>query len=451
MTFADLNLNNQLQQALTEMGITTPTAIQAKSFGPIMAGRDVIGIAQTGTGKTYAYLLPCLRLWKFTKSPFPQVLIIVPTRELVSQVVTEVEKLTEFMSVEVVGVYGGTNIKKHKAEVEVGVDVLVGTPGRLVDLLKDGVLKLRNIKQLILDEVDEMLDLGFRHQLNDIVDFLPKKRQHLFFSATMIPEVMTTIGQFTDYYEVVEAAPSGAPLENIDQYAYEVPNFNSKANLLELLLKENANMKKVLVFAATRRMVDALYERLEPIFGEALGVIHSNKSQNNRFQTVANFEDNTYRVLIATDIVARGLDVSAVTHVINFDVSDNAEKHIHRVGRTGRAEEKGVAIVFVAEKEADYKKEIEALMGREIPLRPLPDHLELSDELIALEMDPEFVAENTEFIVVAPERAAFHKKSDKNSKVAVREGRRDKMLKKYKKPQTRGQKFRKKKGGRDQS
>jgi ATP-dependent RNA helicase RhlE len=198
-------------------------------------------------------------------------------------------------------------------------------------------------------------------------------------------------------------------------------------------------------------MVDALYERLEPIFGEALGVIHSNKSQNNRFQTVANFEDNTYRVLIATDIVARGLDVSAVTHVINFDVSDNAEKHIHRVGRTGRAEEKGVAIVFVAEKEADYKKEIEALMGRKIPLCPLPDHLELSDELIALEMDPEFVAENTEFIVVAPERAAFHKKSDKNSKVAVREGRRDKMLKKYKKPQTRGQKFRKKKGGRDQS
>ena len=155
MTFADLNLNNQLQNALAKMGITKPTAIQAKAFGPIMAGRDVIGIAQTGTGKTFAYLLPCLRLWKFTKSPFPQVLIIVPTRELVLQVTQEVEKLTEFMSVEVVGVYGGTNIKKHKAEVEVGVDVLVGTPGRLVDLLKDGVLKLRNIKQLVLDEVDE--------------------------------------------------------------------------------------------------------------------------------------------------------------------------------------------------------------------------------------------------------------------------------------------------------
>jgi ATP-dependent RNA helicase RhlE len=432
MTFADLNLNNQLQSALAEMGITKPTAIQAKSFAPIMAGRDVIGIAQTGTGKTFAYLLPCLRLWRFTKSPFPQVLIIVPTRELVTQVTQEVEKLTEFMSVEVVGVYGGTNIKKHKAEVEVGVDVLVGTPGRLGDLLKDGVLKLKNIKQLVLDEVDEMLDLGFRSQLNDIVDFLPKKRQHLFFSATMIDEVMTTISQFTDYYEVVEAAPSGAPLENIDQYAFEVPNFNSKANLLELLLKEHPEMKKVLVFAGTRRMVDALYERL--------GVIHSNKSQNNRFGTVAAFENGTYRALIATDIVARGLDVSSVTHVVNFDVSDNAEKHIHRVGRTGRAKEKGVALMFVSEKEADFKKDIEKLMGREVPVHPLPIGTELSDVLIALEKEPEFVAENTQFIRVAPERAAFHERSEKNSKVVVREGRRDKMMKKYKKPITRGQK-----------
>ena len=446
MTFADLNLNNQLQSALAEMGITKPTAIQAKSFAPIMAGRDVIGIAQTGTGKTFAYLLPCLRLWRFTKSPFPQVLIIVPTRELVTQVTQEVEKLTEFMSVEVVGVYGGTNIKKHKAEVEVGVDVLVGTPGRLGDLLKDGVLKLKNIKQLVLDEVDEMLDLGFRSQLNDIVDFLPKKRQHLFFSATMIDEVMTTISQFTDYYEVVEAAPSGAPLENIDQYAFEVPNFNSKANLLELLLKEHPEMKKVLVFAGTRRMVDALYERLEPVFGEALGVIHSNKSQNNRFGTVAAFENGTYRALIATDIVARGLDVSSVTHVVNFDVSDNAEKHIHRVGRTGRGSNGAgrgfwyVALMFVSEKEADFKKDIEKLMGREVPVHPLPIGTELSDVLIALEKEPEFVAENTQFIRVAPERAAFHERSEKNSKVVVREGRRDKMMKKYKKPITRGQK-----------
>ncbi len=440
MKFADLNLNTPLLNALEEMGLTTPTAIQAKAFSPIMAGRDVVGIAQTGTGKTFAYLLPSLRLWQFTKSPHPQILIIVPTRELVQQVVQEVTRLTEFMSVEVVGVYGGTNIKTHKAEVEVGVDVVVGTPGRLADLLKDGVLKLKQVKRLILDEVDEMLDLGFRSQLNDILDFLPKKRQHLFFSATMIPEVMQTIETFTEYYEVIETAPSGAPLENIDQYGYALPNFNSKANLLELLLKTRSEMVKVLVFCSTKKMADALYARMEPVFGESIGVIHSSKSQNNRFATVSGFEDGSYRCLIATDIVARGLDVSAVTHVVNFGVSDTPEKHIHRVGRTGRAQEKGVAISFVSPEEEIHKEAIEALMGRSIPLLDHPEGLELSDELIALEREPDFIAENTVFIQINPENAAFHEKSEKNKKVNKRMGRRDKMMLKYKKPQTRGAK-----------
>ena len=443
MTFEDLNLTRPLLNALEEQGITTPTAIQAKAFQPIMAGRDVVGIAQTGTGKTFAYLLPALRLWKFTKSAHPQILVIVPTRELVQQVVQEAEKLTEFMSVEIVGVYGGTNIKTHKAEVEVGVDLVVGTPGRLVDLLKDGVLKLKEVKRLVLDEVDEMLDLGFRSQLNDILDFLPKKRQHLFFSATMIPEVMRTIETFTDYYEVVETAPSGAPLENIDQYAFEVPNFNSKANLLEYLLKENAEMKKVLIFCSTKKMANALYERLEPVFGESVGVIHSSKSQNNRFASVAGFEDGTLPYLVATDIVARGLDVSSVTHVVNFGVADTPEKHTHRVGRTGRADERGVAITLVAEEEQAYKRAIEELMGTEIPVRPLPESVTLSDELIALERDPDYIAEEVSYLRAEEGKAAFHEKSEKNQKVAVREGRRDKMMKKYKKPITRGQKPRK--------
>ena len=375
MTFQDLNLNTPLLNALTDLGITTPTSIQEKAFSPIMAGRDVVGIAQTGTGKTFAYLLPSLRLWKFTKSAYPQILIIVPTRELVIQVVQEAEKLTEYMNVEIVGVYGGTNIKTHKAEVEIGVDVVVGTPGRLVDLLRDGVLKLKQIKRLIVDEVDEMLDLGFRYQLNDIVDFLPKKRQHLFFSATMVPEVMQTIEQFTDYFEVIEAAPSGAPLENIEQYAYEAPNFNSKANLLEYLLHDNAGMRKVLVFCATRRLADALYERMEPVFGEQVGIIHSSKSQNYRINSINSFADGTFRFLIATDLVARGIDVSLVTHVINFDLSDTAEKHIHRVGRTGRAEEKGIAISFVSPEETTYKEQVEELMGTGIPIHPVPEQV----------------------------------------------------------------------------
>lgn len=440
MTFADLNLNRPLWNALEEMGLEKPTAIQAKTFSPIMSGKDIIGIAQTGTGKTYAYLLPSLKLWQFTKSAHPQILVIVPTRELVMQVVEEAKKLAEFMSVEIVGVYGGTNIKTHKAEVEVGVDVVVGTPGRLVDLLKDGVLKLKQVKRLILDEVDEMLDLGFRSQLNDILDFLPKRRQHLFFSATMIPEVMETIERFSDFYEVIETAPSGAPLENIEQYAFELPNFNSKANLLELLLQSQPALRKVLAFCATKRLADVLYERLEPTFGESIGLIHSSKSQNHRFNTVAAFEDGNYRILIATDIVARGLDVSAVTHVVNFDLSDTPEKHIHRVGRTGRATEKGVAISFVSPAEVVFKDQIEELMGKTIPIHPLPPDYVASTELIPLEQEPAFIAEHTTFLQAAPERAAFHEKSDKNKKVNVRKGRRDKMMAKYKKPQTRGAK-----------
>ena len=445
MTFDDLNLNASLANAVAELGLTTPTAIQAKSFAPIMAGRDVIGIAQTGTGKTFAYLLPTLRLWKFTKSPHPQILIIVPTRELVIQVVEEVKKLSQFLTLEVVGVYGGTNIKTHKAEIEVGVDVVVGTPGRLVDLLKDGVLKLKQVKQLILDEVDEMLDQGFRSQLNDILDFLPKKRQHLFFSATMTTEVLGTINQFTDYYEVIEAAPSGAPLENIDQYTYPAANFNTKANLLEHLLKSDDSLKKILVFCATRRLADVLFERLEPVFGESVGVIHSSKTQNYRIRSINSFADGTFRCLIATDLVARGIDVSSVTHVINFDVADNPEKHVHRIGRTGRAEQKGVAISFVSPSEQEYLEAIEVLMQTALPQRPLPPEVEISEELIDLEKDPEYVPENVTYLRPDEDNAAFHEKSTKNQKVNVRKGRRDKMMAKYKKPQTRGAKPRGKK------
>lgn len=445
MQFSDLNLKSPLLNALAEMGLTKPTAIQAKAFSPIMAGRDVVGIAQTGTGKTLAYLLPTLRLWQFTKSPHPQILIIVPTRELVQQVVAEARRLTTYMSVEIVGVYGGTNIKTHKAEIEVGVDVVVGTPGRLVDLLKDGVLRLKQVKRLVLDEVDEMLDLGFRSQLNDILDFLPRKRQHLFFSATMIPEVLRTIETFTDYYEVVETAPSGAPLEHIRQYAYEVPNFNSRANLLEHLLQTDDRMQRVMVFCATRKLADVLYARMEPVFGEAVGVIHASKSQNNRFATVAAFERGDYRFLIATDVVARGLDVSSVTHVINFGIPETAEQYIHRIGRTGRAQEEGVAIAFIAPAEAEARQAIEALMGMPIPTLELPTVDILSTELIPLEEDPAYIAEHTVFLEAAPERAAFHEKSDKNKKENKRMGRRDKMMLKYKKPQTRGAKPKEKK------
>lgn len=434
MTFSDLNLNKSLLAALDDIGITEPTAIQAKTFSPIMAGKDIVGVAQTGTGKTFAFLLPSLRLWKFSKSPFPQILIMVPTRELVMQIVMELEKLTTYMNSITVGVYGGANIIHNKEDILKGCDIVVGTPGRLLDLLKSGVLKTKGLKRLIIDEVDEMLNLGFRTQLNSIVEYLPPKRQNLMFSATMPEDVEQIVNNYTDYYIKIEAAPSGAPLENIDQYSYEVPNFNTKAHLLELLLEQHDNMDKVLVFVSTKRMADALYEKMLPILGETVGVIHSSKSQNYRFNTVNSFDDGTFRVVIATDVIARGLDVSKVTHVINFDLSEIPESYIHRIGRTGRAEQKGVAISFVSEKESSYKEAIEELMGMTIPLQIVPNELIVSDELIDLEIEVEFIPFNNHKMKQhKPTGDAFHEKLEKNKKINNKVRHETLMQKKYKK------------------
>jgi len=446
MKFEDLNLNKPLLNALNDLGFETPSTIQHKTFSPIMSGKDIVGIAQTGTGKTFAFLLPILRLWKFSKSPFPTIIIIVPTRELVAQIVEEIEKLASYMNLVAVGVYGGTNMRSQKNAIFHGCDVVVGTPGRLVDLIVDGVLKTKEVKKLIIDEVDEMLHLGFRTQLKNIIDLLPEKRQNLMFSATMIPEVEAVIDFFTSHYTKIEAAPSGAPLENIQQSAYPVPNFNSKANLLEHLLATDKSMEKVLVFVDTKKMADALYERLSPSFEEKIGVIHGSKSQNNRFASVENFQNGIYRILIATDIIARGLDVSLVSHVINFDLPDTSEKYIHRIGRTGRAEQEGIAIAFVSEKEISNKADIETLMNQAIPMIEVPEEVDITDALIDLEITPEFVPfENNKFKHHVPTGPAFHEKKEKNKKVNKKLRRSEKMKLKYKKPIKRGAKKKKKK------
>lgn len=442
--FEEFNLGNPLQNALRDYGITTPTTIQRKTFTTIMSGKDVLGIAQTGTGKTLAFLLPALRLWKFSKSPLPQILIIVPTRELVAQIVNEVEKLTGYMNVVSVGVYGGTNIKTHKNAVAQGLDVIVGTPGRLLDLMKDGVLKTKQIKRLIIDEVDEMLNLGFRTQLKEITQFLPERRQNLMFSATIPEEVRQLIELFTSYYETIEAAPSGAPLKNINQYAYRVPNFNSKYNLLHLLLSQEENMSRVLVFVSTKKMANALFDKMHEIYKEQVGVIHSSKSQNNRFDAVSNFQNGNHRVLVTTDIIARGLDVYDVSHVVNFDLPVESERYIHRIGRTGRAEKRGEAISFVSDAEKEYREEIEKLMDFKINLLELPKGYEESTELIELEIEVDHVPFNSHKMKQhKPSGAAFHEKSDKNKKVNKKVHYADLMKKKYKKPKTRGQKKKK--------
>lgn len=441
MTFEELNLNTPLLNALEDLGYTTPTTIQRKAFPVIMSGRDVCGIAQTGTGKTYAYLLPCLRLLKFSKQRTTQLLIIVPTRELVTQVVEEVKKLTAYMTLEVAGVYGGVNMRPQRALVESGVDIVVATPGRLLDLAYDGALKMKTIKKLVIDEVDEMLNLGFRTQLNNILTLLPPKRQNLLFSATITEEVEALMTTYFNDPERIEAAPTGTPLDNINQTAYKVPNFYTKVNMLKHLLDNHADMSKVLVFVATKKLADMLYEELQEQHAEAMGVIHSNKEQNHRFNTVKQFHDGNYRFIIATDIVARGLDIAEVTHVINFDMPDVPENYIHRIGRTGRADKQGVAIAFITEKEEKNKDAIEALMKYKIPITPLPEDLKITDVLTEDEKPKIFMKTDVFKLPKREERgAAFHEKSAKNSKVNVKVRHADKMKQKYGKPKTRGKK-----------
>ncbi|UFH57408.1 DEAD/DEAH box helicase [Spirosoma sp. KNUC1025] len=435
MTFEELNLTKPLIRALNELGYTTPTTIQQNVFSTVMSGRDVCGLAQTGTGKTLAYLLPCLRQLQFSKEKLPQLLIIVPTRELVVQVLETVNQLTTYMNLVAVGVYGGVNLKPQAAQVQQGMDVLVATPGRLVDLLSSGILKTKAVKKLVIDEVDEMLNHGFRTQLKIILDSLPPKRQNLLFSATLTPDVEQLIEPFFTNPVRVEAAPVGTPLENIAQTAYNVPNFYTKINLLEHLLGKDSTMTKVLVFVATKSLADQLQEQLEAEFPNRVGVIHSNKAQNQRFEAVELFKDGTYQILIATDLIARGIDIAGVSHVFNFDLPDLPENYIHRIGRTGRADQAGVAICFITEADQEKQAAIEALMNYAIPRLPLPQALTISDELTEDEK-PKVSMKTID--VKAPKGdevgPAFHEKLDKNKKVNVRRNHAAEKMRKYGRP-----------------
>jgi ATP-dependent RNA helicase RhlE len=447
VNFTDFNLNGPLLNAIDELGFTEPTPIQQKVFAKVMSGNDVVGIAQTGTGKTLAFLLPILRNLKFSKQNHARVLIIVPTRELVIQIVERTEELAKYTNCRVYGVYGGANINIQKQVIhDHGLDILVATPGRLADLALSGVLRLKDIKQLVIDEMDEMLNLGFRPQLMNILDILPERRQNLLFSATITDDVEFFINKFFSSPEKVEAAGAGTPVSLITQKIYQVPNFLSKVELLQHLLEDKDVFSKVLVFAGSRKFADRLFERLEPKFGETVGVIHSNKSQNFRINSVQSFTNGDHRILIATDLISRGIDIKNVSHVINFHMPDEVESYVHRVGRTGRADQRGIALSFITEKESDIKAQIEALIEKPLEICEIPEEVVFTDALIEEERPK---IEETNYLPkpkpIDERGPAFHEKSAKNSKTNQGGSYRKEIKKKYKKPKTRGQKKKSKK------
>jgi ATP-dependent RNA helicase RhlE len=438
-TFANFNLSNQLQYALTDLGFKTATPIQQETFSVILSGKDMVGIAQTGTGKTLAYMLPILQDLEFSKQINPRVLVLVPTRELVMQVVENINSYCTYKTVRTIGIYGGANINMQKQAVAQGADILVSTAGRLYDLIMSRSISLKSIKKLVIDEVDVMLDLGFRFQLTNIFDLMPDRRQNIMFSATMTEAIDVLIDDFFIAPTKISIAVSGTPLDNISQISYAVKNFYTKVNLLSHLLNNRDEYSKVLVFVSHKKHADRLFEALEETFGEESCVIHSNKTQNYRIRSIKQFDEGKNRILVATDVMARGLDLDKISHVINFDTPLYPENYMHRIGRTGRAEQLGKSLLFYTEKEVPFKEAIETLMAYKIPEIDFPVEVEIAERL-----SPEEQPRDTELDYRRPVAnelpSGFHEKKEKNLKENQGGSYRREIAKKYKKPQTRGDK-----------
>ena len=373
--FTDLGLAEPLVRALEAKGYSTPTPIQAQAIPYVLEGRDLLGIAQTGTGKTAAFVLPSIqRLVDSGKRVLPthcRMLVLAPTRELASQIAERARAYGKFSRMSVATVFGGTSINKNRQDMARGVDILVATPGRLLDLIEQRFVSLNLIETLVLDEADQMLDLGFIHALRKIVKMVPRQRQTLFFSATMPQSIRELADQFIKDPALVSIKPAATTAERVEQFATLV-NQAEKQALLTMTLRDPA-IERVLVFTRTKHGADRVV-RLLGGNGIAANAIHGNKSQANRERALAAFKTGEVKVLVATDIAARGIDVSGVSHVINFELPNVAEQYVHRIGRTARASNDGIAISFVADDERPYLRDIERLTRQKIPLKALPEN-----------------------------------------------------------------------------
>jgi ATP-dependent RNA helicase RhlE len=380
MSFENLGLSQPVLQALALKEYTVSTPIQEQAIPVLLQGRDLLGIAQTGTGKTAAFMLPSIdRLTQSDKRPQPRtcrMLVLAPTRELASQIAESARAYSRFSHMSVATVFGGTSINKNRQDLSRGVDVLVATPGRMLDLVEQRYLDLRNVEILVLDEADQMLDLGFIHDLRKIVKMLPAKRQSLFFSATMPSAIKDLADKFLTNPAQVSVAPAATTAERVDQYVTFCQQTEKQA-LLTMMLRagfsERGNMDRVLIFTRTKHGADRVVKLLAGN-GIAANAIHGNKSQPQRERALAEFKGGKAKILVATDIAARGIDVSGVSHVINFELPNVSEQYVHRIGRTARAGAAGVAVAFCAEDERPYLKGIEKLTKQKIEVVPLPEN-----------------------------------------------------------------------------
>jgi len=380
MQFQSLNIIEPILKALQEEGYTTPTPIQAQSIPIVLEGNDLLGCAQTGTGKTAAFAIPILQRLAsnkiFNKKRKIRSLIVTPTRELAIQIDESFKAYGRHTGLTSMVIFGGVNQNPQVAKLNAGIDILIATPGRLLDLMNQGYVSLREVEIFVLDEADRMLDMGFIHDVKKLLAVLPKKRQSLFFSATMPPEIIKLANTILDNPLEVSVTPVSSTVDIINQCVYFVDKGNKNALLVELL--KDKKIKTALVFTRTKHGADKVVKMLvsHNIKTEA---IHGNKSQNARQRALTNFKEQTTRILVATDIAARGIDVDELEYVINYELSNIAETYVHRIGRTGRAGAKGTAISFCDAEEKAYLKDTEKLIAKKIPVIedhpfPLIDH-----------------------------------------------------------------------------
>ncbi|MCY4778163.1 DEAD/DEAH box helicase [Sphingobacterium sp. UT-1RO-CII-1] len=410
-SFEDFKLNKQLLNAISEAGYEIPTEIQQKAIIPILAGQDVMGIAQTGTGKTAAFVLPMLMKLKFAQGNDPRALILSPTRELAMQIEGDIRLFSTYLDLRTVVLYGGLGPKTQKENLAKGCDIIVATPGRFLDLYLAGDINTRSLQFLVMDEADKMMDMGFIGKIHRILEVVPRKKQNLLFSATMSDLVQKIAGDFLAFPTVIEVTEQATPATTVTQNLYHVPNLKTKLNLLQYLLKDEESFSRIIVFCKTRVVADEVYRYLSKQFGkEHIRVVHANKGQNTRINSIQAFKEGSIRVLVATDVAARGLDVSNVSHVINFDVPIVIEDYVHRIGRTGRAFNLGDAITFCNPAEEYYVAKIEKLIRQTIPVLDLPTEVFVEKvgfeekQAIAREIDNQKRKENPDF------KGAFHEK-----------------------------------------
>ena len=368
MSFNTLGLSEALLKAISKKGYTTPSPIQQKAIPPILEGKDVLASAQTGTGKTAGFTLPLLHiLSENPKAKYRPIraLILTPTRELAAQVYANVREYSEFLNLRSAVIFGGVNQKPQVATIRQGVDILVATPGRLIDLENQGLLSLKRIEILVLDEADRMLDMGFLRDIERIMKLMPAKRQNLMFSATFSKDIRKLAHGILNHPVQVEATPENTTVEAINQKVYRVAKGLKTGLIIKLI--SDGNWKQVLVFTRTKHGANKLCKKMISANITA-AAIHGNKSQGARTKALAGFKSGKVRVLVATDIAARGLDIPLLPHVINFELPNISEDYVHRIGRTGRAGAKGEAISLVSADETTYLRDIEKLIGIKLPV-----------------------------------------------------------------------------------